>query len=147
MILVALSSSQLPLFRAFARQSYPSPAQTKLSPSIEVLTDTQGVDFGPYVAAMFKSLMARWYRDMPEDVQLGEAGKVIVRFRILQDGSVPTDSLKIETTTSKRKLLGSTSLKAVQKSSPFERLPTQFTGEFIDLRVTFFYNLDPAKNH
>lgn len=107
---------------------------------VEMLTPTQGVDFSGYLTRLLASVKQNWYSVMPESVYLGDKGRVIMQFRVLRDGSVPGDEPQMMSTSGKDPLdraAGS----AIRASSPFEPLPSQFSGPYIELRIIFLYNL------
>ena len=54
-----------------------------------ILSDTQGVDFGPYLARIVRVVRENWYAVMPESARLGQKGRVAIQFSILRDGRVP----------------------------------------------------------
>ena len=54
-----------------------------------ILSDTRGVDFGPYLARIIYIVRRNWLAVIPESARLGEKGRVGVVFEILKDGSVP----------------------------------------------------------
>ena len=54
-----------------------------------ILSDTRGVDFGPYLARIVYIVRRNWISVIPESARLGEKGRVGVVFEILKDGSVP----------------------------------------------------------
>ena len=45
--------------------------------SIEILSDTQGVDFGPYLQRVRDDIQTNWYRQIPLSVQT-KKGKVTI---------------------------------------------------------------------
>ena len=57
---------------------------------MEVLSDTMGVDFGPYLARVQHDARENWYRFIPDAARppLMKKGKVAIEFAILKDGSV-----------------------------------------------------------
>jgi len=57
---------------------------------VEVLSDTQGVDFGPYVSEVVKSVRMNWYKFIPEEARppVLKQGNVSIEFGILPDGKV-----------------------------------------------------------
>ena len=77
---------------------------------------------------------------MPESVYLGEKGKVILRFRIMSNGTVPDAEPQLEGSSGKEPLDRAAS-SSIRTSSPFEPLPPAFSGPFIELRFIFLYNL------
>src|SRR5215469_14382237 len=62
---------------------------------MEMLTDTKGIDFKPYIHDVYLSVKKSWFASMPPSVGKGQQGVNAVEFRILQDGSVPKDFLKM----------------------------------------------------
>ena len=110
------------------------------SGSMELLTPTEGVDFRPYLSRLYHSVKRNWFERMPESVRLGERGKVIVRFQILPDGTLPEKRLVVESASGSKELREAAT-SAIKTSAPFESLPSAFKGPHIELRLTFLYNL------
>jgi TonB family protein len=113
--------------------------------AMRILSDTNGVDFNPYLRELHVSVKKHWFAVMPQSVQLGEQGITGVEFNVLQDGSVPKDSLKLVSGSGKASL-DDASLDAVRKAAPFSHLPEKFSQPFIALRLTFYYNLPIPQN-
>jgi TonB family protein len=105
-----------------------------------MLTPTEGVDFNDYLQRVVASVKRNWYSVMPESVYLGEKGKVILRFRIMANGAVPDAEPQLEGSSGKEPLDRAAS-SSIRTSSPFEPLPSAFSGPFIELRFIFLYNL------
>lgn len=110
--------------------------------AIELLTPTEGVDFSHYLARVLASVRRNWYAVIPESARLGERGKVVLQFRIMRNGSVGVGEPNL-VRTSGRQPLDSAAVSSIRTSNPFEPLPGQFTGPFIELRFTYLYNLPP----
>ena len=55
---------------------------------LDILSDTMGVDFGPYLARVLHDVKQNWYNLIPESAMLGKRGKVSIEFAILKDGRV-----------------------------------------------------------
>src|SRR5437879_4952721 len=108
--------------------------------AVQMLTPTEGVDFNDYLARVVASVKRNWYSVMPESVDLGEKGKVILRFRIMSNGTVPNAEPQLEGSSGKEPLDRAAS-SSIRTSSPFEPLPPAFSGPFIELRFIFLYNL------
>ena len=53
---------------------------------MEVLTDTMGVDFNPYLARVLHDVKQNWYNLIPESAQW-KKGRVVLEFFILKDGA------------------------------------------------------------
>jgi outer membrane biosynthesis protein TonB len=104
---------------------------------MEILSDTMGVDFGPYLNRLLIDVRERWYQLIPESASF-KRGWVTIDFLILKDGTV--QGLKIVDSsgdvTLERPAYGSI-------KGPFEALPREFPGSYLGLRFRFFYNLNP----
>jgi TonB family protein len=150
LVLVVLTSSPHPIIEAAtSRQSATVPPKSgdstpKVSQALEMLTPTEGVDFNSYMRDLYISVKHEWFASMPPSVQQGQRGIDIVQFRILQDGTVPEDFLKLRQS-SGRKDFDRASLGAIRKTAPFNHLPKDFSQPFIELCVSFYYNVEPAK--
>lgn len=106
----------------------------------QILTPTEGVDFSDYMARVIASVRRNWYAVMPESAQLGDRGRVVLQFRIMRDGSVPTGEPS-RLSGSGKEPLDRAAVSAIRSSNPFEPLPPAFSGPFIELRFYFLYNL------
>ena len=111
---------------------------------VDILSDTMGVDFGPYMRRIIEATKRSWYPIIPESARppLDKQGRVGIRFKILPDGSVKEMILEFPS--------GDVSLDraawgGVTGASPYPPLPKDFKGPFLELRFGFFYNLDPDK--
>ena len=109
---------------------------------IELLTDTQGVDFNDYLRRIYYIVKGNWFAVMPPSVSLGEQGVVSLQFRIMRDGSVP-DGMPVQVFGSGKEPLDRAAYSSIRASNPFPPLPAQFTGPYIELRYTYYYNLQP----
>jgi len=110
--------------------------------NLEVLSDTQGVDFGPYLSRVLQAVRMNWYNIIPEAARppLLERGKVSIEFAILPDGKVA--GMKI-ISPSGDVSLDRAAWGGITASNPFSPLPTEFHGPYLALRFHFYYN--PAK--
>jgi TonB family protein len=106
----------------------------------EILTPTEGVDFSEYMKRVVESVRRNWYAVMPQSAQLGDQGKVMLQFRIMRDGSVPTGDPNTVVGSGKEPL-DRAAVSAIRSSNPFEPLPPAFGGPSIELRFYFLYNL------
>ncbi len=115
----------------------------KAADQVEVLTDTMGVDFGPYLTRIVQIVRQNWYSLMPPSVYapLFKQGKVSLQFSILKDGK--TDGLIIHTP-SGDVALDRAALGSITASTPFPPLPKEFPGKNLGLRFYYFYNLEPG---
>ncbi|HKN76681.1 MAG TPA: TonB C-terminal domain-containing protein [Candidatus Acidoferrum sp.] len=109
---------------------------------LEMLTPDQGVDFRSYLQRVYLAVKGNWFAIMPESAELGERGIVVLTFRIMRDGSVPGTEPTINRNSGKEPL-DRAAYSSVRASNPFEPLPSQFTGPYIELRYTYLYNIPP----
>ncbi len=109
---------------------------------IEMLTPDEGVDFNSYLQRVYVTVKRNWFSVMPGSVELGEKGIVYLTFRINRDGSVPSDEPVIERNSGKEPL-DRAAFSSVRASNPFEPLPPQFKGPYIELRYRYYYNILP----
>ena len=109
--------------------------------NLEILSDTQGVDFGPYLTRVVHVVRINWYNLIPEVARppLLKKGKVSIQFAIMPNGSVagmqlvgPSGDVSLD-----RAAWG-----GITASNPFEPLPQEFHGPYLALRFNFYYNPD-----
>jgi TonB family protein len=108
--------------------------------NIEVLSDTQGVDFGPYLQRVLQDVRENWHRVIPESAEM-EKGKVAIEFAITKDGKV-ADMRLVATSNNVR--LDRAAWAGISESNPFQPLPSDFTGPYLALRFRFY--CDPDKS-
>src|ERR1700677_1885070 len=104
--------------------------------NLEVLSDTMGVDFGPYLQRVLHDVRENWYGAIPESAQM-KHGNLIIEFAITKDGKVAGMKL---ITTSGDVPLDRAAWAGIQGSDPFPPLPSEFSGQYLALRFRFFYN-------
>jgi TonB family protein len=105
----------------------------------DILSDTQGVDFGPYLSRALQSIKANWYNLIPEEARapLLKHGKVTIRFLITPNGKVT--GMYIETPSGDIPL-DRAAYGGITASDPFSPLPRDFHGPYLALRIRFYYN-------
>jgi len=109
--------------------------------AVDILSDTMGFDFNPYLQRIFHTVDRKWRILMPESVYppILKKGMVFIEFSIMKDGSVqgekvvgpPTDTDLV------RAAWGSITI-----SAPFPPLPSEFPGQYLMLGFKYFYNLN-----
>jgi outer membrane biosynthesis protein TonB len=124
---------------------YGSPGRSgaKALDQAEILTDTMGVDFGPYLTQIVQIVKRNWYTLMPESVYppIFKQGKLAIEFVILKDGTVTG---LVRDTTSGDVALDRAAWGSITASTPFPPLPKEFPGKLLGLRFYYFYNLQPG---
>ncbi len=108
--------------------------------AVEILTPTEGVDFSTYIARVLASVKRNWYSVMPESARLGDRGKVVLQFRIMRNGVVPEQE-PVMMGSSGKEPLDRAAASSIRASTPFEPLPSAFSGPYIELRFIFLYNI------
>ena len=102
-----------------------------------------GVDFGPYMRRIVYDTERAWWPIIPEIARppLNKQGRVLIRFKILKDGSVkemllegPSGDVSLD-----RAAWG-----GILGASPFPQLPKEFKGPYLELRFYFLYNVKPG---
>jgi hypothetical protein len=114
---------------------------------LDVLSDTMGVDFGPYLARVLHDVRENWYRIIPESARapLMKKGKVSIEFAILRNGSVQGMALAGSGSgTSGDIALDRAAWGGITASNPFPPLPNEFPGQYLALRFHFYYNPEKA---
>jgi len=110
---------------------------------LDVLSDTMGVDFGPYLARVLHDVKMNWYNLIPEAARapLMKKGKVSIEFAILKDGRVAGMQLA---GSSGDVALDRAAWGGITASNPFPPLPNEFGGQYLALRFHFYYNPDKS---
>jgi TonB family protein len=108
--------------------------------ALDILSDTQGVDFGPYLQRILQNVRENWYHLIPESAEM-KKGKLAIEFAITKDGQVADMRL---VASSGDVALDRPAWGSITASNPFPPLPTEFTGPYLALRFRFYYNPDKA---
>jgi len=104
--------------------------------SIQVQGDEQGLEIGAYAQRVNRDLQARLYRQIfPQSAATNKA-TVSLDFSIMKDGSVTNMRL---VTSSGDATLDRAAWAVVAKSQPFPRLPSEFTGSHLAVRLLVVY--------
>jgi TonB family protein len=104
--------------------------------AMEVLSDTQGVDFAPYIKQVLQMIGKSWHSSLPSDAAYAKnaQAETTIRFTIGQDGAVSamqlvgsTDQVKLD-----RAAWGS-----ITGAGQLPSLPADFNGPSVILRIHF----------
>jgi len=105
----------------------------------EILSDTQGVDFGPYLRRILGDIKRNWIPLIPEEARppLNKQGETLIRFTILPDGRIAAMNLdgSSQDTAIDRACWG-----GITGVGQFPPLPANFKGPNLELRIDFFTN-------
>lgn len=111
------------------------------SGGIEVLSDTQGVDFRNWLIRWHRETENTWDPLIPDEVNppIYKSGMVVIRFKVLPNGRLMDGSVVLEGRS------GDTALDRAAwgalTGSNYPPLPSAFHGPYIELRATFLYNM------
>ena len=130
---------------AFGGGEYGSAVKPKVAAKggLEILSDTMGVDFGPYMKRLRYTVQTHWDPLIPESAMppVMKKGVVIIEFAITKEGKVMGMKL---VGTSGDVALDRAAWGAITDAIPLPNLPTQFAGDYLLIRARFYYN--PDKN-
>ena len=108
---------------------------------IDVLSDTMGIDFSPYLQQALKTVRQNWYHLAPASARAPKMmrGEVSIEFAILKNGKIKGMNL-VEMTVDPQ--MGNAAWHSITDSR-FPPLAAEFSGPYLALRLKFLYN--PAK--
>jgi TonB family protein len=117
-----------------------APQHPGVNAGADILSDTMGVDFGPYMQRVIAATYRSWIPLIPESARppLDKSGKVGIEFRINPDGSVKEMVLKFP---SGDVALDRAAWGGITGASPYPPLPKEFKGPYLALRFGFYYNI------
>jgi len=112
---------------------------------LQILSDTQGVDFNAWLAAWYYETKRTWDPLIPEEVNppISKQGQVMIRFKVLPNGRLMDGSVVLEGR-SGDVALDRAAWGALTGSS-YPPLPKDFHGPYIELRAWFLYNMEPSQ--
>jgi TonB family protein len=119
-------------------------AHQGLNTGVDILSDTMGVDFNPYLKRIIYEIYHTWLPLIPEEARppLNKQGETLIRFTILPDGRIGGMTLD-----------GSTHDQAIDRAAwgsitgvgQFPPLPKEFHGPNLELRIHYLVNKNPPE--
>ena len=115
------------------------------SGGVQVLSDTQGVDFNSWLMRWHRETQKTWDPLIPDEVNppILKKGAVVVRFKVLPNGRLMEGSMVLEGRS------GDTGLDRAAwgalTGSNYPPLPKEFHGPYLELRAIFLYNMAPPR--
>ncbi|MDE1176424.1 MAG: energy transducer TonB [Edaphobacter sp.] len=119
-------------------------AHQGLNTGVDILSDTMGVDFNPYLRRILHDIYVTWLPLIPEEARppLNKSGETLIRFSILPDGRIGI-----------MRLDGSTQDQALDRAAwgsitgvgQFPPLPKEFHGPNLELRIHYLVNKKPPE--
>ena len=110
-----------------------------LNTGVDVLSDTEGVDFGPYLTRILREIKNTWLPLIPEEARppLNKAGVTQIRFSILPDGRI--GGMRLEGSTHDD-ALNRAAWGSITGVGQFPPLPADFKGPNLELRIHYLVN-------
>jgi TonB family protein len=108
-------------------------------PGVEVLSDTLGVDFGPYVRSLIGTIKKNWIPLIPAEARPGGSmhGETLIRLSISPDGKIK--AMHVDRS-SGHVNIDRAAWGAITAAGQFPPPPTGFKGSSFDLRMNFVTN-------
>ena len=115
-----------------------------LSSPVEVLSDTMGVDFAPYLRRILSDIRRTWEPLIPEEARppLRKQGETLIRFTILPDGRI--GEMHLENSTHDQ-AIDKAAWGGITGVGQFPPLPSNFKGPQLELRIAFLVNMRPPE--
>jgi len=111
------------------------------SGGVEVLSDTQGVDFSAWLHAWHYETEKTWDPLIPDEVNapIYKSGMVAIRFKVLPNGRLMDGSVVLEGRSGDVAL--DRAAWGALTGSNYPALPRNFHGPYLELRAFFLYNM------
>lgn len=103
-----------------------------------ILSDTQGVDFGPWLTAVYYRVRNNWYSVIPQVYRSGLKGVVVIVFDVRRNGSLEDLEIVRGSNFSPYDRAAISSLKL---SEPLPNFPDAFKKDRLTLQFTYLYNI------
>jgi hypothetical protein len=112
---------------------------------IQVLSDTQGVDFNGWLQRWHRETERTWDPLIPDEVNppILKAGMVAVRFKVLPNGRIMDGSMFLDGRSGDVAL--DRAAWGALTGSNYPPLPRDFHGPYLELRAYFMYNMEPPR--
>ena len=109
--------------------------------AMEIMSDTLGVDFGPYMKRLHFTVQNHWDPLIPIAAlpPVMKKGVVVIEFSITKEGKV--EGMKL-IASSGDVSLDRAAWGAITDAIPLPNLPVQFSGQYLTIRARFYYNPD-----
>jgi outer membrane biosynthesis protein TonB len=114
------------------------------SGGVQVLSDTQGVDFSAWLQRWHWETEHTWDPLIPDEVNppILKSGMVVIRFKVAPNGRIMEPM----------QLMGRSGDTALDRAawgaltgSNYPPLPREFHGPYLELQATFMYNMEPGR--
>jgi len=107
--------------------------------AVDFLSDTKGVDFGPYMRKTLQTIKATWLPLLPDEARLpfNQQGETSIRFTISPDGKI--SAMHLDGVSHQAKF-DRAAWGAITGVGQFPPLPADFHGSELELRIHFRVN-------
>jgi outer membrane biosynthesis protein TonB len=119
--------------------------------SVDILSDTQGVNFQPYLGRIIRLIYEQWIPLLPEETRppLNKSGFTALRITIMPDGNIHVqdgvhNGLVLDSS-SHDEALDRAAWGSVTGVGQFPPLPKQFHGPNLELRIHYLVNIKPPE--
>jgi outer membrane biosynthesis protein TonB len=130
--------------------SQPSGGRLSMHPGagsggVQVLSDTQGVDFNGWLQRWHRETERTWDPLIPDEVNapILKSGMVAIRFKVLPNGRLMDGSLVLEGRSGDVAL--DRAAWGALTGSNYPPLPRDFHGPYLELRAYFLYNMEAPR--
>jgi len=115
------------------------------SGGVQVLSDTQGVDFNGWLQRWHRETERTWDPLIPDEVNapILKSGMVAIRFKVLPNGRLMDGSLVLEGRSGDVAL--DRAAWGALTGSNYPPLPRDFHGPYLELRAFFLYNMEEQR--
>ena len=106
---------------------------------VTILSDTQGVDFGPYLQQILPTIRRSWLPLLPEEARPpgNMQAETVIRFTIGPDGRVAAMHLDGST---HQIQIDRAAWGAIAANRQYPPLPAEFKGPGLEIRIVFLVN-------
>jgi TonB family protein len=113
------------------------------SKGIEILSDTMGFDFGPYMKRLKYAVQNHWNAVMPDVARppAMKSGTVTIELSVMKNGGV--QDMKLVKSSGDVEL-DKAAWRGITDAIPLPVLPLEFKGDHLKLRCNFQYNPAPT---
>ena len=113
-----------------------------LNTGVDILSDTMGVDFNPYLRRILHDIYVTWLPLIPEEARppLNKQGETLIRFSILPDGRI--GAMRLDGSTQDQ-ALDRAAWGSITGVGQFPPLPKEFHGPNLELRIHYLVNKRP----
>jgi outer membrane biosynthesis protein TonB len=112
---------------------------------VQILSDTQGVDFSAWLRAWYYDTERTWDPLIPDEVNppISKQGQVMIHFKVLPNGRLMDGSVVLEGRSGDVAL--DRAAWGALTGSGYPPLPRDFKGPYLELRALFLYNMQPPQ--